>query len=147
MFNDITMGNAPLDSREFHHWFIGDIKKWCTDSERPFERDRYRLRYTKDIEFKWGVLKKGEERPDWAPCSNGTAFSILVKGHFIYKFRNAKNPSDLVQYELKSVGDYIMWKEDVEHHWETKEDSVLLTIRWKERMGEPMTRVQDQKNI
>ena len=29
-------------------------------------------------------------------------------------------------------GDYVIWKEDIEHTWKMLDDSVFLTLRWKE---------------
>jgi hypothetical protein len=132
MLDDITTGNAPIDAQEFRYWFVGNIKKWCKEGKRVFDPKRFQLRNTSDIEFRWGDNKKGEKRiGGWASCTHNTAISILIRGNIIYKFRKPEEPAEIVQYELSSEGDYIMWKEDVEHSWETQEDSVILTVRWK----------------
>jgi len=131
MLSDITTGNAPVDARDFSNWFIGDIKKWSEENRTSFAPELFRLRDNSDIEFRWGVCKKDEERSGgWAHCSNCTAISILIRGHIIFKFRNPENSHEFARYELKSEGDYIIWKEDIEHWWKTKEDSTILTVRW-----------------
>ncbi len=132
MLDDITVGNAPVDAQEFRHWFIGNFKKWCKEGKRVFDPKRFQLRNTGDIEFRWGDHKKGEKCiGGWASCTHDTAIRILIRGNIIFKFRKSEEPSKIVQYELNSEGDYIMWEEDVEHSREIQEDSVNLTVRWR----------------
>ncbi len=133
MIKDITTGNSHKDAKEFRHWFIGDIKKWCEDKGVPFAPEKYKLRNTEGIEFRLGDHKKGESRVGgWAGCSDSRAVSFLIRGDIIFKFRNAQDHSESFTHELKEEGEYIMWKEDVEHWWETREDSIILTVRWRE---------------
>jgi hypothetical protein len=41
------------------------------------------------------------------------------------------NPDQEITYTLQSEGDYIIWREEVEHTWQAEEDSVIVTVRWK----------------
>ena len=133
MIKDITTGNAHIDAREFRHWFIGDIKRWCEEKGAPFDPERYKLRNTKGIEFRLGDHKKGEEREGgWAGCSDSRAISILIRGDIVFKFRNPDDHSESFTHTLKEEGEYVIWKEDVEHWWGTNEDSIILTVRWRE---------------
>jgi len=127
---DITCGNAIVDGRDFRFWFVGPIQEWCERNDIPFDPGRFGLRNTEGIEIKWGIYKKGEVRPSWAPCSDRTAMSILIRGDLVFRFRNPGNHSDQEEVRLKKEGDYVIWREDVEHIWEMMEDSVILTLRW-----------------
>ncbi|MBI4844076.1 MAG: hypothetical protein HY809_07130 [Nitrospirae bacterium] len=133
MISDITTGNSHIDAKEFRHWFIGDIRRWCAEKGEPFKPEKYKLRNTDNIEFRLGDHKKGEQRAGgWAVCSSSKAVSILIRGDITFKFRDPRDHSNSFTHRLASEGDYVMWKEDVEHWWETGEDSIILTVRWKD---------------
>ena len=128
---NVTTGNAITDGKEFRYWFVGRIEKWCRESNVPFDKERFGLRSTDDIEMKWGIYKKGEARSDWASSSDMTGMSILIRGDSIFTFREIHGQGDSKEVRLMKEGDYIIWREDVEHTWTMSEDSVFLTLRWR----------------
>jgi len=128
---EVTSGNAFVDGRAFKQWFVGDIAKWWKGDS--FDESKFGLRNTQDVEIKWGVHKKGEKREKgWSSCSDWTAISILVSesGDFIVEFRTKYDHSQ-PKARLIKQGDYVIWREDVEHCWRAEQDSVILTVRWK----------------
>lgn len=127
----ITKGNTINDGREFRCWFVGQIDKWCSDKGIPFDPQKYGLRNTEDLEVKWGVYKKGDVRTDWALCTDMIGMSILLRGDCIFKFREANDHDNCEEVRLIKEGDYVIWREDVEHTWQMLEDSVFLTLRWQ----------------
>ncbi len=133
MLSDITTGNAITDGKEFHFWFVGHIEKWCKENNISFDKERFGLRNTSDIEIKWGIYKKGEERSVWALYSDKTAMSILIRGDFTFTFRDADDHSKYREVRLKDEGDYVIWREDLEHTWRMDEDSIILTLRWSSK--------------
>ncbi|MBI5664690.1 MAG: hypothetical protein HZC49_06350 [Nitrospirae bacterium] len=130
MLQDITNGNAKEDGQEFRFWFVGQIEEWCKANNIPFDTGRFGLRNTGDIEIKWGMYRKDEVRDVWAPRSDKTAMSILIRGDFTFRFREIGNHADIREVRLKAQGDYVIWREDVEHTWRMDEDSEILTLRW-----------------
>jgi len=130
MDSDITTGNAIIDGKDFRYWFVGPIEKWCKDNNIQFDAEEFGLRNTEGLEIKWGIYKKDEERSVWAPCSNKTAMSILIKGDLIFRFRDSQNQSKCREVRLNNEGDYVIWSEDVQHTWKMNQDSVILTLRW-----------------
>lgn len=135
MISEITAGNAKDDGKEFRFWFIGEIDQWCRDNGIPFDKERYGLRNSSDIEVKWGMYKKGSERQRWASCSDRTAMSILLRGDCIFYFREAGNNDNAREVRVQREGDYITWNEDLEHTWRMLDDSVFLTLRWRQKAG------------
>jgi len=130
MLKDITTGNAKNDGSKFRFWFAGNIEKWCRANDIPFDAERFGLRNTNDIEIKWGIYRKNEVREVWAPRSDKTAMSILIRGDFSFEFRDADDHGKRRKVRLRAQGDYVIWREDVEHTWRMDEDSEILTIRW-----------------
>jgi len=130
MLSEITSGNAKTDGKPFRFWFVGRIDKWCRENNIPFEREKFGLRQTGDIEIKWGVYKKEDVRDAWAACSDRIAMSILIRGDFTFCFREPDGHSDVREVRLRTAGDYVIWREDVEHTWKMFEDSEILTLRW-----------------
>jgi hypothetical protein len=131
MISDITTGNATEDGKPFHFWFVGAIERWCKERDIPFQKETFGLRNSADLEIKWGMYKQGDERSDWASCSNMTAMSILIRGDFTFTFRDVHNPSHSRKVRLSREGDYVIWREDMQHTWKMGQDSVILTLRWK----------------
>ena len=127
---NILQGNAITDGRDFRFWFVGHIEKWCRDHGIPFDAEKFSLRNRDDMEIKWGVYSKGEERAGWASSSSMTGISILLRGDCIFRFRDSLRPDDYIEARLRSEGDYVMWEETVQHAWKMLEDSVFLTLRW-----------------
>jgi cupin superfamily acireductone dioxygenase involved in methionine salvage len=130
MLSDITTGNAAEDGEEFRFWFVGQIEKWCRSKGVDFDANRFGLRITDNIEIKWGIYKKGDKRTEWASCSDRTAMSVLISGDFIFTFREVSNKNNIKKVRLKKQGDYVIWREDVEHTWKMIKNSVILTMRW-----------------
>ena len=131
MLSDITTGNAKTDGRDFRFWFVGEIEKWCMENNISFDKGTFGLRNAGGIEIKWGTYKKGEVRSVWASCSSMTGMSILIRGDSTFYFRDIKDNSKKREVRLNSEGDYVIWKENVEHTWKIDEDSVFLTLRWQ----------------
>jgi hypothetical protein len=130
MLSDITAGNAKTDGKEFRFWFVGQIDKWCRENNIVFDEKRYGLRRSRGIEVKWGSYRKEDIRTIWAECSDKIAMSILIRGDFIFYFRKPDDHTCTREVRLKHEGDYVIWREDVEHTWEMFEDSEILTLRW-----------------
>lgn len=130
MLADITTGNTKNDGRDFRFWFVGQIEKWCTENDIPFDGKRYGLRNTADIEIKWGIYKKGELRDVWASCSDKRAMSILIRGDFTFIFREVDHHKKQREVRLMNEGDYVIWNEDIEHTWRMDADSEIITLRW-----------------
>jgi hypothetical protein len=133
MRKGITTGNAAADGKDFHFWFVGQIERWCKESGIEFEAEKFGLRSNSDLEIKWGIYKEGEERSDWASCSDKTAMSILIRGDLSFTFRDPGDSSICREVRLKEEGDYVIWREDMLHTWRMDRDSVILTIRWLSR--------------
>jgi len=129
---DISTGNAVTDGRDFRFWIVGRIEEWCNEKNIPFDAERFGLRNTGDIEIKWGIHKKGDERTVWASCSDRTGMSILIRGDSTFYFRDVKDHDVITEVRLRSEGDYVIWRENVEHTWRMDEDSVFLTLRWRQ---------------
>lgn len=130
MLKDITAGNAKKDGAEFRFWFVGRIEEWCKANNMPFDAESFGLRNTGGIEIKWGAYRKDEVRNVLAPRSDKTAMSILVRGDLTFEFREADDHAKCRVVRLRAQGDYVIWREDVEHTWRMDEDSEILTIRW-----------------
>ncbi len=133
MLPDITTGNTETDGQDFRFWFVGRVEKWCRENNIPFDKEKYGLRNTDDIEIKWGIYKKDEVRTVWASSSDKTAMSILIRGDFIFIFREMQDHNKSREVRLKNEGDYVIWREDLEHTWKMDEDSVILTLRWSSK--------------
>lgn len=130
MLENITTGNAIEDGKEFHFWVVGRIQEWCKGKNIPYETEKFGLRNTDTIEIKWGIYKKGDVRTEWASGSELTGMSILIRGDSTFYFRDIQNHDNLSEVRLRSEGDYVIWRERVEHTWKMDEDSVFLTLRW-----------------
>jgi hypothetical protein len=126
----ITTGNAATQSSLFKSWFIGPLQKWSSGTND--EAAQFGLRESGVVEMKWGVHSAGETRSDWAPCSNQRTISLLVRGRFLLRFRSPKDQTRVIEQRLLCEGDYALWGTDVEHTWAVEEDSVIMTVRWRE---------------
>ena len=122
----ITFGNAGTDGAGFKGWFMGDLNRWAPKDDAA----AFGLRQSSIIEMKWGVHRAGETRREWAPCSNNSTLSLLVRGKFLARFRKPNNPDAVIERRLVREGDYAIWGTDLEHTWVVEEDSVIFTIRW-----------------
>lgn len=112
MLTEIQTGNAQIDTTAKRGWLVGD-----------FIEEKFGLRHTDKLEVKWGVLKAGDARQEWATNETKTSIGILISGSFIMEFRDQTLRFD-------TPGDYVMWGPGVDHLWRAPEDAVWLTIRW-----------------
>jgi len=113
--NLIVTGNAidHGDARLQRGWFIGH-----------FIDPAQGLRYTKEIEVKWGIHSTSEEKPI-PNATEATTLTLLISGAFIVDFPELNKSA-----YLKRSGDYVIFAPGVMHIWKTLEDSVVLTVRW-----------------
>jgi cupin superfamily acireductone dioxygenase involved in methionine salvage len=130
---NITKGNAKTDGKDFGFWFMGTIENWCKEKKIPFDKEQFGQRNTDNIEIKWGMYKKNDVRDVWADSTDKTGMSILIRGDFTFIFREKGNNENRVVVRLHNEGDYVIWREDMEHTWRMDEDSEILTLRWTEK--------------
>ena len=128
---NVTTGYAITDGKEFRSWFVGRIEAWCRENNVPFDTERFGLRNTDNMEIKWGIYKKGEARSEWASSSHMNGMSILIRGDSTFIFREMNAQDSTREVRLMKEGDYVIWREDVEHTWKMLDDSVFLTVRWQ----------------
>ncbi|MFD3868971.1 signal peptidase I [Streptomyces sp. NPDC058623] len=107
----VHTGKAGPDAAGDRGWLLGHFKP----SGDP--------RHSTDVEIKWGVHPKGEERGRWVTGERRTALQVLISGRFRLEF-----PGRTVV--LAEQGDYVVWGRGVDHSWYAEEDSVVLTVRW-----------------
>ncbi|MFJ5553197.1 signal peptidase I [Streptomyces sp. NPDC093225] len=108
---DVFVGNAGKDAPLDRGWLLGHFK------------DPGDLRHSEEVEIKWGVHPKGEERAQWVRGERRVALQVLISGRFRLEF-----PGRSVV--LAEQGDYVVWGRGVDHSWCAEEDSVVLTVRW-----------------
>lgn len=108
---NVYVGNAGVDAPLDRGWLLGHFKP---------EGD---ARRSEDVEIKWGIHPKGDERPEWVVGEKRTALLILIKGRF-----RVELPGRSVL--LSEQGDYVVWGHGVDHSWHAEEESVVLTVRW-----------------
>lgn len=108
---NVYVGNAGADAPLDRGWLLGHFKP---------EGD---ARRSEDVEIKWGIHPKGDERPEWVVGEKRTALLILIKGRF-----RVELPGRSVL--LSEQGDYVVWGHGVDHSWHAEEESVVLTVRW-----------------
>ena len=116
-----TVGNAIDDQKR--GWFIGQ-----------FVPAKYGLRHRKDLEVKWGVHHRNEQRRmEWSFNRTATTISILIDGVFVMKLRGDDRYEEV---KLSKRGDYVIIDAGVEHSWYAETDSIVLTIRAPSRDGD-----------
>ncbi|MDQ0835512.1 hypothetical protein QF032_007356 [Streptomyces achromogenes] len=116
MSDNVYVGNAGKDAALDHGWLLGHFK----DADDP--------RHSADVEIKWGVHPRGDERVQWVSGEVRTALLVLVSGRF-----RVELPGRSVV--LAEQGDYIVWGKGVDHSWYAEEESVVLTVRWPSVAG------------
>lgn len=114
----IEAGNAQSDSHS--GWFVGSFL--------PTELG---LRFSKDVEVKWGVHVRGEAKQVTAANSTATTLTILVQGFFVMSF-----PDHGESVELSEPADYVLYAPGIAHHWIAKQPSTVLTVRWPSAVGD-----------
>lgn len=112
MSADWYSGNAADDGLDTRGWLLGHF----IDSSQG-------VRSTKDVEIKWGIHQAGEKRSGWTSDDQRTTLVLLVEGDFVVKLTGGTA-------ELTRQGDYAVWGPGIDHSWEAKENSVVITIRW-----------------
>ncbi|MFC6897413.1 hypothetical protein ACFQGX_18710 [Nonomuraea dietziae] len=90
MTESIYVGHAQADALGDRGWLLGHFKP---------EDD---VRHSQDVEIKWGVHPKGEERAQWVHGEKRTALLVLISGRFRLEF-----PGRSVVLERQ--GDYVVW--------------------------------------
>lgn len=109
---DWYYGNAANDGRDNRGWILGHFIE-------PSEG----VRSTRDVEVKWGIHPAGDKRPEWTTDDHRTTMVLLVTGNFVVNLSDGR-------VELARQGDYAVWGPGIDHSWEAKEDSVVVTVRW-----------------
>lgn len=124
----IYVGHAPADATVNRGWLLGHFK--------PSDD----VRHSEDVEIKWGIHPKGDQRPQWVEGEQRSALLLLISGQFRIEL-----PRRTVL--LARPGDYLVFH-GLSHSWYAQEASVVLTVRWpsvpgyaapddQERVGEP----------
>ncbi|MFF9340596.1 signal peptidase I [Streptomyces sp. NPDC014773] len=111
MNSSVYVGNAGEDAALDGGWLLGHFK----EAGSPLRSE--------DVEVKWGVHPRGEERARWARGEVRTALLVLVSGRFRVELTGRS-------VLLEKQGDYVVWGRGVDHSWVAEEDSVVLTVRW-----------------
>jgi hypothetical protein len=107
----VYVGNAGTDAISDRGWLLGHFKS-------PGD-----VRHSADVEIKWGVHPRGDERAQWVTGEKRTALLVLISGRF-----RVELPGRSVL--LANQGDYVVWTPGVDHSWYAEEESVVLTVRW-----------------
>jgi mannose-6-phosphate isomerase-like protein (cupin superfamily) len=107
----VYAGNADIDAAGDGGWLLGHFK--------PLGDPRH----STDVEIKWGVHPRGDERAEWVTSEARTAVLVLISGRF-----RVELPGRSVL--LSKRGDYVLWGKGVDHSWRAEEESVVLTVRW-----------------
>ncbi len=108
---NITTGNFNTESPSHRGWIMGHFM----EDTSPFK--------TGNVEIKWGVHKKGENKEVVAQNSEAHSLGILIKGKFTFIFGDQK-------ITLEKEGDYAFYPSGTAHSWTVEEDCLFLTIRW-----------------
>ncbi len=111
------VGNAAIDGQDHRGWLVGHF---IDDDD---------IRHSKDVEIKWGIHPKGEQRAEWQGDEYRTTVLLLIKG----TFRITLSADSRV---LEHEGDYAIWGSGVGHSWQAEEDSVVVTVRWPSTAGQ-----------
>ena len=107
----VYVGNAGRDAALDRGWLLGHFKEIGDP------------RHSEDVEIKWGVHPRGQERERWVEGELRTALLVLISGRFRIELPGR---SVLLEHQ----GDYVVWGRGVDHRWAAEEDSVVLTVRW-----------------
>jgi hypothetical protein len=110
MSGTIYQGSAPKDAPVNRGWLLGHFMP-------PGD-----IRHSSDVEVKWGVHARGDQRAQWVTGEVRTTVIVLVRGRFRLNFREQS-------VLLAEPGDYVVF-EGVDHSWLAEQDSVIVGIRW-----------------
>ena len=115
MADAIYAGSAPEDAAACRGWLLGHFMP-------PGD-----IRHSADVEIKWGVHSRGDQRAQWVTAEIRTALIVLVSGRFRIEFRARS-------VVLARPGDYVVFQ-GVDHSWFAEEDSVIVGVRWPSLPG------------
>ncbi len=107
----VYVGRAARDAALDRGWLLGHFKE-------PGDP-----RHSQDVEIKWGVHPRGEERARWVRGEQRTTLLVLVSGRFRVRLPGR-------EVLLAEQGDYVVWGRGTDHSWRAEEDAVVLTVRW-----------------
>src|SRR3954454_18789689 len=107
----VHTGKAGPEAAADRGWLLGHFK----EAGDP--------RHSTDVEIKWGVHPKGDERAAWVRGEARAAVLVLISGRF-----RVELPGRSVV--LAEQGDYVVWGRGVDHSGHAEEESVVLTVRW-----------------
>ncbi len=110
MAENVYVGNAAADAPARRGWLLGHFMAVGD------------IRHSTDVEVKWGVHPRGDQRARWVAGEQRTAMIVLVSGRFRIEL-----PGRAVV--LASQGDYLVFG-GIDHSWQAEEDSVVLVVRW-----------------
>lgn len=110
MAEQIYVGSAALDAAADRGWLLGHF------------RPAGDARHSDDVEIKWGIHPRGDQRARWVTGERRTALILLVSGRF-----RVELPARSVL--LAQQGDYVVFG-GIDHSWRAEEDSVVLVVRW-----------------
>jgi hypothetical protein len=110
MSGNVYVGTAAADGPANRGWLLGHFMP-AGD-----------VRHSDDLEIKWGVHARGDQRERWVTDERRTALIVLVSGRF-----RVELPGRSVL--LARQGDYVVF-DGVDHSWRAEDDSVILGVRW-----------------
>ncbi|HVB43145.1 MAG TPA: signal peptidase I [Streptosporangiaceae bacterium] len=110
MTGKVYVGSADADARGNRGWLLGHFM--------PADD----VRNSSDVEIKWGMHPRGDERAQWVTGETRTALIVLISGRFRLDFPDRS-------VVLADQGDYVVF-DGVEHSWYAEEESVVLGVRW-----------------
>ncbi len=110
MAGNVYVGSAAADAAANRGWLLGHFMP-AGDVRRRSE-----------VEIKWGVHPRGDQRAAWVTRETRTALIVLVSGRFRIDFPHRS-------VVLREQGDYIVF-DGVDHSWYAEEESVILGVRW-----------------
>jgi hypothetical protein len=110
MLGNVYVGSAAADAPLNRGWLLGHFMP-AGDVRRSSE-----------VEIKWGVHPRGDQRAAWVTSETRTALIVLVSG----RFRIDLPDRSVV---LCEQGDYVVF-DGVDHSWYAEEESVILGVRW-----------------
>ncbi|WP_053641476.1 MULTISPECIES: signal peptidase I [unclassified Streptomyces] len=114
MNDRVYKGNAGKDALDDQGWLLG----WFKPSDD--------VRHSTDVEVKWGVHPRGDQRSIWVTGEERECLLVLVSGKFRVQFHEEDGGDTL----LEEPGDYVVWGRGVDHSWTAEEESVVMTVRW-----------------
>lgn len=110
MTEQIYVGHAGTDAASNRGWLLGHFKP----AGDP--------RHSDDVEIKWAIHPRGDQRPQWVAGEKRTALLLLISGRF-----RVQLPDRTVL--LARQGDYVVFH-GISHSWHAEEDSIVLAVRW-----------------